>query len=94
MTNIGTLFAFVIVCASILVMRKKNPDRPRPFKTPLVPFLPIAGIVWNFGLMCSLGWDNWIRLVVWLAIGQVIYFGYSRSRSHLLLNPEPAARQR
>ncbi len=92
MTNIGTLFAFVIVCASILVMRKKDPNRPRPFKTPLVPLLPIMGMVWNFGLMYSLGKDNWIRLIVWLLIGQVIYFGYSRSRSHLN-QPVPAPRR-
>jgi APA family basic amino acid/polyamine antiporter len=83
MTSIGTLFAFVIVCAGILVMRKKRPDIPRPFKTPLVPFIPIMGILWNFAMMYSLGWDNWIRLFVWLAIGQVIYFAYSRHHSKL-----------
>jgi len=93
MTNIGTLFAFVIVCASILVMRKKNPDAPRPFKTPFVPFLPIVGIIWNFGLMYSLGIDNWIRLFVWMAIGQIVYFGYSRSRSHLNQPAVAAPRQ-
>src|SRR5215470_17246039 len=70
MTNIGTLFAFVIVCAGVLVMRRTHPDTPRPFRTPWVPLVPILGIVWNAGLMYSLGMDNWIRLIVWLAIGQ------------------------
>jgi APA family basic amino acid/polyamine antiporter len=83
MTSIGTLFAFVIVCAGVWVMRVKNPNAPRPFRTPLVPLVPILGIVWNFAMMYSLGWDNWIRLFVWLAIGQAIYFLYSRHHSHL-----------
>ncbi len=83
MTSIGTLFAFVIVCAGVWVMRVKNPKAPRPFKTPLVPLVPILGIVWNFAMMYSLGWSNWLRLIVWLAIGQAIYFAYSRHHSHL-----------
>jgi APA family basic amino acid/polyamine antiporter len=83
MTSIGTLFAFVIVCAGVWVMRVKNPDAPRPFKTPLVPLVPILGIVWNFAMMYSLGWSNWARLIVWLVIGQAIYFLYSRKHSHL-----------
>jgi APA family basic amino acid/polyamine antiporter len=83
MTSIGTLFAFVIVCAGVWVMRVKNPDAPRPFKTPLVPLVPILGIVWNFAMMYSLGWDNWIRLGVWLVVGQVIYYFYGRHHSHL-----------
>ena len=83
MTSIGTLFAFVIVCAGVLVMRRTQPDVARPFRTPWVPLIPILGIVWNFSMMYSLGWDNWIRLFVWLAIGQVIYFLYSKSHSRL-----------
>jgi APA family basic amino acid/polyamine antiporter len=83
MTSIGTLFAFVIVCAGVWVMRVKNPNAPRPFKTPLVPLVPILGIVWNFAMMYSLGWSNWLRLIAWLAIGQAIYFAYGRRRSHL-----------
>ncbi|MBI3473503.1 MAG: amino acid permease [Candidatus Solibacter usitatus] len=93
MTSIGTLFAFVIVCAGVLVMRRTQPGTPRPFKTPWVPLVPIMGILWNFSMMYSLGWDNWIRLAVWLVIGQVIYFGYSRYRSHLReSDPAPARR--
>lgn len=83
MTSIGTLFAFVLVCAGIWVMRATNPNAPRPFRTPWVPFIPIMGIVWNFAQMYSLGWHNWLRLAIWLAIGQVIYFAYSRSHSNL-----------
>ena len=64
-------------------LRRKQPDLPRPFRTPLVPLVPILGIVWNFAMMYSLGIENWLRLIVWLAIGQAIYFGYSRHHSHL-----------
>ncbi|HEV2198448.1 MAG TPA: amino acid permease [Bryobacteraceae bacterium] len=81
MTSIGTLLAFVIVCAGILVMRKTQPDIRRPFRTPLVPLVPILGILANFGLMLGLGIDNWLRLVIWMAIGLAIYFNYSRKRS-------------
>ena len=81
MTSIGTLFAFVIVCIGIIIMRKTHPDTPRPFKTPLVPLFPLLGIAVNVAMMYGLGWSNWLRLVIWMAIGLVIYFGYSRSRS-------------
>ena len=83
MTSIGTLFAFVIVCAGVWVMRVKNPDQPRPFKTPWVPLVPILGMLVNSALMYSLGRSNWLRLIVWLIIGQVIYFSYGRRHSHL-----------
>ena len=83
LTNIGTLFAFVLVCIGILVLRKRDPDRPRAFKTPWVPLVPILGMVVNLALMYSLGRSNWIRLFVWLIIGQVIYFAYSRRHSYL-----------
>jgi basic amino acid/polyamine antiporter, APA family len=81
MTSIGTLFAFVIVCVGIIIMRRTHPDTPRPFRTPLVPLFPILGIAVNVAMMYGLGWSNWLRLVIWMAIGLVIYFGYSRSRS-------------
>jgi APA family basic amino acid/polyamine antiporter len=93
MTSIGTLFAFVIVCGGVWVMRRKNPDAPRPFKTPLVPLVPIMGILWNFAMMYSLGWDNWIRLGVWFAIGQVLYFVYGRTHSHLRKQEAAALKQ-
>jgi APA family basic amino acid/polyamine antiporter len=83
MTSIGTLFAFVIVCAAVLVMRWKHPEQERPFKTPWVPLVPILGVVVNFALMYSLGRSNWLRLIVWLVVGQVIYFSYGRRHSHL-----------
>jgi len=86
MTSIGTLFAFVIVCIGIIIMRKTHPDTPRPFKTPLVPLFPLLGIAVNVAMMYGLGWSNWLRLVIWMAIGLVIYFGYSRSRSLVSAN--------
>src|SRR5262249_42279082 len=67
LVSIGTLLAFVIVCAGIIVLRKRSPDMARPFKTPLVPLVPILGIVFCLGLMLGLPKDTWIRLVVWMA---------------------------
>jgi basic amino acid/polyamine antiporter, APA family len=83
LVNIGTLLAFVLVCAGVWILRSKRPDLERPFKTPLVPFVPIMGILTCFGLMLTLPADTWIRLVVWLLIGFSIYFGYSRKHSVL-----------
>jgi APA family basic amino acid/polyamine antiporter len=83
LVNIGTLFAFVIVCAAVLIMRKTNPDADRPFRVPLVPFVPIAGILTCLLLMFSLPAENWLRLIVWLAIGFCIYFFYGRHNSIL-----------
>jgi len=83
LVNIGTLLAFVLVCAGVLILRSKRPDLERPFRTPLVPFVSIMGIVTCFGLMLTLPGDTWIRLVVWLVIGFSIYFGYSRKHSVL-----------
>ena len=81
MVNIGTLLAFVIVCIAVLVLRNTNPGQPRPFRTPWVPFVPVMGILFNGFMMYKLGWVNWARLIVWLAIGMVIYFSYSRHHS-------------
>jgi basic amino acid/polyamine antiporter, APA family len=81
LVNIGTLLAFAIVCAAVLIMRKTNPDAERPFRAPLVPFVPIMGIVLCLMLMFSLPWQNWARLVGWLAIGFVIYFAYGKRHS-------------
>ncbi len=81
MVNIGTLLAFVIVCISIIVLRRTDPGRARPFRTPLVPLVPILGILFNGYMMYKLGVWNWVRLVVWLVIGLVVYFAYSRKHS-------------
>jgi APA family basic amino acid/polyamine antiporter len=83
LVSIGTLLAFVIVCAGVLVLRYKQPDLPRPFRTPLVPIVPILGILICFGLMAFLPGDTWIRLLVWLAIGLAIYFFYGRHHSKI-----------
>jgi len=83
LVNIGTLFAFVVVCAAVLIMRKTHPEAERPFKAPLFPFVPIMGIITCLILMFSLPEENWLRLFVWLAIGFAIYFLYSVKHSKL-----------
>ncbi|MGD1010779.1 MAG: amino acid permease [Candidatus Aminicenantales bacterium] len=81
LVSIGTLFAFVIVCGGVLVLRYTQPDLPRPFRTPLVPFVPALGILSCLYLMSGLPRDTWIRLLVWMAIGLVIYFTYGIRKS-------------
>jgi APA family basic amino acid/polyamine antiporter len=81
MTSIGTLFAFVLVCIGVIIMRKRNPEIPRSFKTPLVPFVPILGALICLLMITGLGIDNWLRLFVWLIIGFFVYFGYSVKHS-------------
>jgi APA family basic amino acid/polyamine antiporter len=76
LVNIGTLLAFTIVCAAVLIMRKTHPNAERPFKVPFMPVTPILGIVTCLILMFSLPWENWLRLFVWLVIGFAIYFTY------------------
>jgi APA family basic amino acid/polyamine antiporter len=83
MTSIGTLFAFILVCIGVLILRKKMPDAPRAFRTPLVPVVPILGIATCLFMMVFLPGDTWLRLIIWLAIGLVIYFAYSRYHSKL-----------
>ena len=83
MTSIGTLFAFILVCISVIVLRKTEPTMQRAFKTPFVPFVPILGIVVCLAMIYGLGWTNWLRLLVWLALGLVIYFVYSKKNSRL-----------
>lgn len=83
MTSIGTLLAFVMVCLGVIILRIKQPDIPRAFKTPFVPLVPILGILTCLLMMFSLPLDTWIRLIVWLLIGFAIYFGYGRKHSKL-----------
>ena len=81
MTSIGTLFAFVIVCGAVIVMRRTNPNANRPFRAPWVPLVPILGILTCLLLMFSLPYENWVRLIVWLLVGLIIYFAYGRRHS-------------
>ncbi len=83
LTNIGTLFAFVLVCAGIIILRYTDPDRPRVFKTPFVPWVPLLGIASCIYLMMGLPMITWIRFGVWLVVGLVIYFTYGFWKSHM-----------
>ena len=87
MTSIGTLFAFMLVCAAVIILRKTEPNLPRQFKTPWVPVIPILGIIVCGLMIFGLGWTNWLRLIGWLVIGFVIYFGYSVKHSKLRNRP-------
>ena len=86
MVSIGTLFAFVLVCIGVMILRKRMPDAPRAFKTPLVPFVPIMGILVCVYLMYALPIESWFRLALWLAIGLLIYFVYGKKNSLLQNN--------
>ena len=83
LVSIGTLFAFAIVCIGVLILRYIRPDIPRPFKTPGFPVIPILGALGSFAAMSTLPADTWWRLIIWMALGYVIYFGYGRSHSKL-----------
>jgi len=83
LTNIGTLFAFVLVCIGILILRKREPQHPRKFRVPFVPLVPILGISMCVFLMAGLPRATWVRFVVWLFTGLVIYFLYGSRRSRL-----------
>jgi APA family basic amino acid/polyamine antiporter len=91
LVNIGTLFAFVLVCAGIWILRHIEPDLSRPFRTPLVPIVPILGVIFCLYLMASLPLVTWIRFFVWMAVGFGIYFGYGRFHSHVAEAAENAA---
>ena len=83
LTNIGTLFAFILVCIGVLILRKRDPGRPRAFRTPFVPLVPILGILSCLYLMLGLPWITWVRFGIWLLVGMVLYFFYGFRRSHL-----------
>ena len=84
LVSIGTLLAFVIVCAGIIILRKTDPDAIRPFKTPFVPLFPILGMGICLVQIAALPLDTWLRLIIWMAIGMVIYFSYGKRKSKLL----------
>ncbi|GGQ13402.1 amino acid permease [Streptomyces mutabilis] len=83
LTNIGILLAFVVVCAAVIVLRYRQPELPRTFRTPWMPFVPALGIVFSIWLITFLRWQTWARFAVWFAVGLVIYFGYSYRKSEL-----------
>ncbi|MHB1920975.1 MAG: amino acid permease [Chitinophagaceae bacterium] len=83
MTSIGTLFAFILVCLGVVIMRRTNPHAVRPFKTPFSPVFPILGALICGFMVFGLGWANWMRLIVWMVIGFFVYFGYSRKHSKI-----------
>ena len=92
MTSIGTLFAFILVCAGVWIMRVKRPELPRAFTVPALPLVAVLGIVVCGAMIYGLGWTNWLRLAVWLAIGLVFYFGYGMKHSRLQTHPNEAGR--
>ncbi|MET8904250.1 amino acid permease [Streptomyces sp. NPDC048232] len=83
LTNIGILLAFVVVCAAVIVLRYRQPDLPRTFRTPWMPFVPAVGIVFSIWLITFLQWQTWVRFAVWFLVGLVIYFAYSYRKSEL-----------
>ncbi|MFJ9958240.1 amino acid permease [Streptomyces avermitilis] len=83
LTNIGILLAFVVVCVAVIVLRYRQPDLPRTFRTPWMPYVPALGVIFSIWLITFLQWRTWVRFGVWLVIGLVIYFGYSYKRSEL-----------
>ncbi|AWG20059.1 amino acid permease [Flavobacterium faecale] len=87
MTSIGTLFAFTLVCAAVIILRKTEPNMVREFRTPFVPVVPALGIIVCLAMMYGLGWTNWTRLFIWMAIGIIIYYFYGRKNS-TLNNPD------
>jgi APA family basic amino acid/polyamine antiporter len=83
MTNIGTLFAFALVCVAVLVLRRTRPTQPRPFRVPFMPWIPLLGMMACLGLMAFLPWLTWIRFAVWTVIGTAVYVAYGMKHSRL-----------
>jgi len=92
LSNIGTLFAFILVAVGVMVLRHRQPERRRGFRTPWVPVVPVLAILCCLTLMMSLPLETWARFVVWLAIGLVIYFSYSKARSEFGSKPRAAGK--
>ena len=91
LTNIGILLAFVVVCIAVIVLRYRQPDLSRSFRTPGMPFVPAVGVVFSLWLITFLAWQTWVRFAVWFVIGLVVYFGYSYKRSALARSDQPGA---
>jgi APA family basic amino acid/polyamine antiporter len=89
LVSIGTLLAFVIVSIGVIFLRYRRPDLHRPFKTPLVPFVPILSALVSLALMAGLPWDTWLRLIIWMTIGLVLYFAYGYRHSELRKKQQP-----
>jgi len=87
MTSIGTLFAFILVCAGVWIMRVRNPELERGFRVPAAPLVCTLGIIVCGAMIYGLGWTNWMRLIVWLLIGFIFYFGYGKSHSRINAPP-------
>ena len=83
LVNIGTLSAFIVICASILLLRHRQPELPRTFRTPWVPFTPLVGIGFSIWLVSQLPWITWERFLIWMALGLIVYFSYGIRRSKL-----------
>jgi basic amino acid/polyamine antiporter, APA family len=86
LTNIGILSAFIVVCVAVILFRYTRPDTPRSFRLPFMPVVPAFGVLSSLFLILQLHWETWLRFVIWLLIGLVIYFAYGRK--HSLLNPD------
>jgi len=83
LVNIGVLSAFIVICASVIVLRVRKPELPRSFRTPLVPLVPVVGILFSIWLLSELAAITWLVFVVWVSIGLVVYFGYGMRHSQL-----------
>jgi basic amino acid/polyamine antiporter, APA family len=89
--NVGTLFAFILVSLGVILLRRRRPDLERAFRVPLVPWIPIASALVCFYLMLNLAVETWLRFVVWMALGLVIYFAYGRRHSRVGKGPAETA---
>ena len=94
MTSIGTLFAFILVCIGVWIMRVRRPDLERGFRVPALPVVSILGVIVCGAMIYGLGWTNWMRLIVWLLIGMLFYFGYGRRHSNVQRGEAGGSRRR